>query len=343
MTVTQPARKLRAAVERPGDLPVAAATVGSKLAWLLRKGRVGQAGGYLGEFLFGWNVYDRWGPDSDARFVHIDTAVGKMWVDREDPGISQTLYRYGVHERRTTQAYRRELVALSRRVRDPVVLDIGGNIGYFCLLEARALPHARIHVVEPVPENLRLLERNVFYHGFDDRVEVDDAAVAVTNGSARLYLSDYSNQHTLRLAADGGREAATVFADRESVDVETTTVQRLLTTRGLQPEDVNVLRMDLEGYEAVLLPEIHDILDAPRPFVLHIELHPLDMSDEEIRRLSRVLSDSGLEIASAVTHEATFGLSDAKSWNGCPVDVTMATLETFLLTATHSLELVLSK
>lgn len=343
MTVTLPVRKLRAAVESPEHLPIAATTVGSKLAWLLREGRVGQASAYLGEFLFGRNVYDRLGRGSDARFVHIDTAVGKMWVDREDLGISQTLFRYGVHERRSTEAYGRALEALGREVHEPVVLEIGGNIGYFCLLEARSLPHARIHVVEPVPQNRSLLERNVTYHGFDDRVEIDDLAVAVTNGSARLYLSDCSNQHTLRLAADGGQESATVFADRESVDVETTTVHRLLTTRGLQPEDVNVLRMDLEGYEAVLLPEIHDILDAPRPFVLHIELHPLDMSDEEIRRLSRVLLDSGLEVASAVTHEATFGLSDAKSWNGCPVDVTMATLETFLLTATHSLELVLSK
>lgn len=343
MTFTLPARKLRAALQRPDDLPVAAMTVGAKLGWLLGRGRLGQAAGYLGEFLFGRNVYEQLRLTGDDRYVHIDTFAGKVWVDRLDPGISQTLLRYGVHERRSSQAFVRELRRLGDAVDDPVVLEIGGNIGYYCLLEAHSLPEdARIYVVEPVPENLALLERNVSYHGFDDRVEVERTAVAVSNGSAQLYLSDCSNQHTLRLAADGGLSLG-ALTECESVNVETTTVGRFLEQRGLHAADVNVLRMDLEGYEGTLIPEIRDVFDAPRPLLAHLEVHPLDMSDVEISQMSQVLVDSGLEIVSAVTHEATFGLSDAKSWNGCPVSLDIEDLESWLLQATHSVELILRK
>ncbi len=338
MTLT---KRLRAATGTPGRVPSAAGLVARKFYTLLSAGRVEQALGYASEFVVGENRYWRRHVDgSEERYVVAPVHDYRMWLDTTDPGISRTLLTFGVHEHASSTAFRRELEALARTVDCPVALEIGANIGYFGLLEASALgPDAHVYAVEPTPENADLLERNVRLNGFEDRMTVDRCAVGDTTGPATLYLSTLSNQHSVRPAGGDGRAH-----EGESVSVPMLTAADLLERFDLTPEAVNVVRMDLEGYEAVVLEQLRPVLEAPGPTVVYVELHPLHFSDEEMREVVALFRDNGFAPASTVVHETAAGLSDWKSWHGKRLDLSdMDAVEEYLLEAGHAVELVARK
>lgn len=328
-------------VPNPRRAPDAARLIVEKFRRLLAAGHYARALGYASEFVVGENLYwRRYVEGSDDRYVLADVHDFRMWLDTTDPGISQTLLTFGFHEYTSSNAFRRELRRLAEEVDRPVALEIGANIGYFGLLEASTLgPEAHVYAVEPTPENADLLERNVRTNGFEDRMTVERCAVGTESGPATLFLSDLSNQHSVRATGGDGRQEAD-----DSVSVPMLTARDLLARFDLPPESVNVLRMDLEGYESVVLDQLEPVLAADGPTVVYVELHPLHFNDAELNDVVSQFREHGFEPRSTVVHETAAGLSDWKSWHGKRLDLPdMDALEAYLQRADHAVELVARK
>lgn len=335
-----PAR-LRTAAGSPGRLPGAALLVGKKLYRLVRAGRFRQAAAYLGEFAIGENWYWRRVRDAPAGRVVADVHDYRMWLDTTDPGISRTLLTYGFHEYASTRAFRRELRRVARESDDPVAVDIGSNIGYFCLLAASDLGDAaRVYAVEPNPESADLLEHNVRLNGFGDRITVERCAIGDRTGTATLYRSGLSNQHSVRPTDGADRR----LEAEDAIEVPMRTVGDLLDEHAVDPNAVNVLRMDLEGYESVVLADADPVLAGPGPTVVHVELHPLHLSADDCRAIVDRFREHGFGVASLVVHETAAGLSDRKSWHGKRLDAdSLDDVERALLEAGHAVELIVAK
>ena len=48
-----------------------------------------------------------------------------------------------------------------------VVLDLGANIGYYAIMEARKIGGTgKIYAIEPDPRNIELLQKNIFHYNF---------------------------------------------------------------------------------------------------------------------------------------------------------------------------------
>ena len=78
-----------------------------------------------------------------------------------------------------------ETVEWLRRVIKPgdCVFDIGANVGQMTLEAAYLVgPTGKVIAVEPAPGNLRVLRRHVNANGFDDRVEILEAACGAVHG-----------------------------------------------------------------------------------------------------------------------------------------------------------------
>ncbi|WP_254535529.1 FkbM family methyltransferase [Halomarina litorea] len=338
MTLT---RRFRSVTRAPARVPTAVGLVARKFYRLLSAGRFAQAAGYASEFVGGENRYwRRYADRTDGRYVVAPVHDYRMWLDTADPGISRTLLAFGIHEYASSRAFRRELERLAGETDRPVALEIGANIGYFSLLEAAALgPSAHVYAVEPTPENADLLERNLRLNGFEDRTTVARCAVGDVTGPATLYLSDLSNQHSVRPEGGDGRAH-----EGGSVSVEMLSAADLLGRFGLAPEEVNVVRMDLEGYETVVLDQLRPVLESAGPTVVYVELHPLNLSDEELRAVVSLFRDNGFEPASTVVHETAAGLNDWKSWHGHRLNLPdMDAVEAYLLRAGHAVELIARK
>jgi FkbM family methyltransferase len=124
-----------------------------------------------------------------------------------------------------------------------VVLDIGGNQGFFaCYAAWRG---CCVLTFEPDTANVRLLRRNLEANGFESHVKVVQAAVKATAGEVRL----------LRTERLGGGMNTTVaqfakrfgFADGESVQVSAVDLPGTIKTEGI--ERVRLCKMDCEGAE----------------------------------------------------------------------------------------------
>ncbi|MDQ2051474.1 FkbM family methyltransferase [Natronolimnohabitans sp. A-GB9] len=343
MTVTQtPATRLRSIAD---DLPQLAQYLrleGWKLACLLGERRPGAAVGSTVELLTGHNPYYEYRLE-EGRYQSVSVGEHELIVDTADAGISRTLLAYGVHEYRSTTAYERELERLASDVDGPVrILEVGANIGYFCLVAAGVLgDRVRIYAIEPIPSNADLLERNLDRNGYGAQADVERLAFGAAKQSIEMELSTHSNQHRVcdSPTSDGGGEA-----DRETISVEQTTGNRYLETRNVDSDAVHVVRFDVEGYEREVLDGLSNVLEAPGPTVVYLELHPLELAVDAQSEIVDRFEDNGFEVVSAVWTDAAAGVVDERRWHGLECDVDeFDDLRRAMSENDHSIELIVRK
>ncbi len=125
------------------------------------------------------------------------------------------------------------------------VLDLGANVGYASVFFARRYPRAAVACVEPEPDNLRLLHMNLNQNAVS--AQVFAAAIAVTDGRLSIQRSEFDYGHKV---ADipYGRACTGNCSDVEAVSIPTV-LERLSWDR------IGLLKIDIEGYEGILLRE----------------------------------------------------------------------------------------
>lgn len=350
MTTTRTtARRLRSAVDTAPRVARYLGLEGRKLARLLAAGRPGAFVGSVSELLTGRNPFYEYRLE-EGRYQSVSVGDHELVVDTDDAGISRTLLAYGVHEYRSTTAFERELELLTDAVDGPVhVLEVGANIGYFPAIEAGILgDRARIHAVEPIPSNVDLLEHNLERNGYATLANVDRLAFGDERASVEMELSTHSNQHRV-LESPPGEDASRAAAsddleNTETVAVEQTTGDRYLAERGVDPAAINVVRFDVEGYEREVLEGMTDVITAPGPTVVYVELHPLELTAESKTALTARLADNGFEVVSAVRTDAAAGVADERRWHGLACDVDdFDDLRRAMADSDHSIELIARK
>lgn len=149
--------------------------------------------------------------------------------------IDDAIYE-GQFERMETDIFRRLL-----RVGDTVA-DVGANIGLYSLIAAKAVG-APGHVIsfEPVPVLRTRLADNVRRNGFTN-VTVVPNAVADKLGKAKLSGLEPGNHGLGSLGREGRGQ---------SIEVAVTTLDHWLTENN--SARINVLKIDVEGFEAEVL------------------------------------------------------------------------------------------
>lgn len=125
------------------------------------------------------------------------------------------------------------------------ILDLGANVGFTTIFFARKYPYANIAAIEPIPRNLAVLRSNLRRNGVS--AEVIAKAIAVEDGTVRMQIC--SN--------DYGHKIANISYGRHlkgpELKVPAVSVPTLMNELGW--DRVGLLKVDIEGYEGVLLRE----------------------------------------------------------------------------------------
>lgn len=179
----------------------------------------------------------------------------QLALHSHDKGVSIELAVYRVHEPKTTQLLERALQS------GMTVVDIGCNIGYFALLEARCVgPTGKVIAIEPEPGNASLFLDNLRENGYRN-VEFHQLAISDRNGTFTLRISEKSNRHSL----------SPVPWPTTEFRVQTRTLDSLLAKD--PPDSVDFVRMDLEGHEVEVVSGMRETIRRFSPKLL-IEIHP---------------------------------------------------------------------
>lgn len=133
---------------------------------------------------------------------------------------------------------------LTRRVAGGVLVDVGAMIGNHTTFFARFLPHTAIHAFEPIAANRRVLRANVAPF---PTVTVHPVALSSKAGTV------------LMSAPAGNLGHASIGAGRPV---------KAMTLDSFAFQDVNLLKIDVEGHEPEVLAGARDTIARCRPLIL---------------------------------------------------------------------------
>ncbi|MEA2384560.1 MAG: hypothetical protein QOH72_4531 [Solirubrobacteraceae bacterium] len=221
---------------------------------------------------------------------------------RLDPNDSLLLSVNGVYEETEARLFERSI-----RPGD-VVVDVGGHIGYYTLLAARAAgPNGHVYAFEPERGNFALLAANVADNGYAQRVTAVNKAVMAQDGELRIYVSpDNAGDHHVYAVGDD---------DRPSYAIEGVALDEFFAAR--PDKTVNVVKMDVQGAEPSALRGMRGLLDVNENVLLFTELAPPSLRDagSSAREYVEALADVGFELhvidedAGTVTHTSAEDLA----------------------------------
>lgn len=170
-----------------------------------------------------------------ARRSHIEIKGQRLRLDLAD---SNRLSIRGNYEPFETQ--------LVEQLLEPgqITIDLGANIGYYTLLMAHSVGESgKVYAFEPDPGNYALLQENIQWNSHTN-VVTERLAVSNTSGPAQLHKEAFNDATPSLWQSDHCRS---------SVDVQCVRLDDYFDTH---PEDrtrIDVIKMDIEGAEALAI------------------------------------------------------------------------------------------
>jgi len=156
---------------------------------------------------------------------------------------------------------------LHEPIRNARIADLGANVGFAACYFASILPDPQIMCCEPDPRNIALLRETIEENGLNATV----VAAAVASSPGRLRLRTGNNPTCSSL------ESTPMHDLKDFVEVELVTVPQIMEEAGW--DQIDILKIDIEGSEQDLLGKNNEWLNQVRYIVL--EIHP-NTSEQEI-------------------------------------------------------------
>jgi FkbM family methyltransferase len=163
-----------------------------------------------------------------------------------------------------------------------VVIDVGAHIGPYTLKTSKRVgSNGKVVAIEADPENFNILNRNIQLNKFTNVIALNYAAYS-KESKIKLYLlmkdSSYTKLYTVM--TDRATKYNPVMTDRAGnekkfVEVQANTLDYLLELSGIKHEDVNWIKIDVEGAEYDVLKGAKNILSKSDNISLLIEIHNL--------------------------------------------------------------------
>jgi FkbM family methyltransferase len=150
--------------------------------------------------------------------------------------------------------------------RGMVVFDVGANIGYLSLFfSQRVGSSGKVYSFEPEASNFAELFRNVEINGLQGQCV--PIPVAVGRSSGKVAISNGLN---------GG-----VVAEGEGSTCQLVSLDSYAAEHGIPR--IDLVKIDIEGYELEALEGMTEILSRPHKPILYVEVHPTWMKGDPVR------------------------------------------------------------
>ena len=159
-----------------------------------------------------------------------------------------------------------------------IVIDVGAHIGPYTLKASKRIGlNGKVVAIEADPENFDILNRNVQLNKLTNVIALNYAAYSKED-KIRLYLlkvdkSSYTKYNTIMI------DRAQYANEKNFVEVKANTLDYLLQSNGIKHEQVNWIKIDVEGAEYDVLKGAKNILSESKDISLLIEIHNLSTNN----------------------------------------------------------------
>jgi FkbM family methyltransferase len=199
----------------------------------------------------------------------------KLWVDLMDAGVSAGAIADNWEPAETN-------FILSILKKGGCFLDIGAHLGWFTVLAAhRVGPEGRVYAFEPRQKIFNYMRASVEANGFQERCVLRCAALSDKIGTTSMaaFSAEFNSGHAFMVMGERPEGASMVE------DIPTLTLDGLEWDR-----KIDLLKIDVEGAEAIVLKGGRTLLQRDRPVIVS-ELFP-----RWLRNVSGVTADEFLKL-----------------------------------------------
>ena len=173
-----------------------------------------------------------------------------------------------------------------------IVIDIGANIGRYTIISSKRVgTKGKVVAIEAHPGNFEILNRNIKLNQLTNIIPLNYAAYSKET-KIKLYVPDeesgYTIYHTL-MERTG----------KKFVEVNANTLDYLLQLNEIRQEEVNWIKIDVEGAEFEVLKGATNVLSKSKDIALLIEVH----GQNNYRPLVEFLSSYNFKIEFEKTYE----------------------------------------
>ena len=213
----------------------------------------------------------------------------KLSLDLSDKGIARQLVINGTREQQLRYVLLKEI--------EPgmTILDIGANIGYYPIMEAKLVGTTGfIYAIEPSPDNFQQLLNNIKLNNLDAQFKTYNIGISSSVGQERFFLSTHSNLHTFIRDGFNGSYTTKGVSD-DYLEVEVTDLSTFLKDK----KNVDLIRMDVEGYEVEILEGLEEAISTSLfngKIVFECHFPKYDNDKHSIRKQIEMLFSNGYKI-----------------------------------------------
>jgi FkbM family methyltransferase len=217
----------------------------------------------------------------------------KMALIPDDAGISAELRLFKIHEPLASR------VLMGEVKEDMVVVDIGSNIGYYVTLESGLVgPKGKVIAVEPSLVNFSYLVKNIELNKLGNVIAINKA-ISDKNGIAKFITSTKSNwSRILQSCRDLVAQDVKGVTETEVITLDSLVEQ-------LQLEKIDLIRMDVEGYEDRIIGYSEKTLRRYTPDIF-VEIHKFLLNRDRFLWLLNRLNDIGYDVKYFIPRNVDF-------------------------------------
>ncbi len=162
-----------------------------------------------------------------------------------------------------------------------IVLDIGANIGYYALAEAKIVGETgKVYAIEPVSSNFKLLKKNINLNNLTN-VATFQYAFGDRNSMAEIFVSNFSNLSAVNKNAAGGEIV-------EVQPVNMMTIDEFVKDK----ETPKLIRMDVEGYEYEILKGMQSTLKENVKILMELHTAPGYLSPQKLDEVYQIMENN---------------------------------------------------
>jgi len=204
----------------------------------------------------------------------------KLKTISQDKGISSELIIHKIHEPLTTS------LIIKKLTKGMHCIDIGSNIGYYAILESSKIgDNGTVWSIEPSPQNFETLSKNIILNQRKN-IKCYNIAIGDENGKIDFVISEKSNWSKIKNKIDHIENGDKI------IQVDIMTLDSFSQKNEIKK--VDLLRMDVEGYERNIIEGSINFLEKFKP-ILMIEVHKMIMGNNRTNQFLEKLQKMNYE------------------------------------------------
>jgi FkbM family methyltransferase len=154
-----------------------------------------------------------------------------------------------------------------------IVVDVGAHYGRYTLIATKRIgPKGKVISIEADPQNFDMLRKNVQLNELsEENVITLNCAASSNKSKVKLSIPEKKSGHTIYSSIIPGRSPSEKF-----IEINANNLDNLLTENEISLEQVNWIKIDVEGAEFEVLKGATNILSKSKDISLLIEIHNID-------------------------------------------------------------------